>query len=253
MALAPRGGRTRVDACFAAAPLGTVTAGDVDGVGFAELQITNPGGGVLGGDRLEVAIELAPQATATVLTQGATRVYRGAAATQRTVLEVGAGAVLEYLPHHVIPFAGSSYRQKTLVRMDAGATLLAWEAFAAGRVASGERFAFERLSSRTRILRDGAPLAIDGLDLPGGGEPFDGHSYLGTVHVVAPDGLGSLARELAAALDRVPEALASASAPAEGLCTVRILCARAPALHAVLRTCREAARRALGFPAPVGR
>lgn len=246
--LAPRAGRTRAAACFATAPLGTVSVADVDGSGFAELQITNPGGGVLGGDRLEVAIELARGARATVLTQGATRVYRGPEAHQRTLLEVGPGAVLEYLPHHVIPFAGSSYRQQTIARVDASATLVAWEAFAAGRVAAGERFAFERLSSRTRILRGGNPLATDGLELASGGEPLAGRSYIGTLQVVAPIGLDGLADTLAAVLDRVPGVLASASAPTAGLCTARVLGARAPALHAALRACREAARSFLELP-----
>lgn len=218
----------------------------MDGSGFAELQITNPGGGVLGGDRLEVDIELAPRARATVLTQGATRVYRGPPARQDTVLAVGTGAVLEYLPHHVIPYAGSVYRQRTVARVQAGGTLLAWEAFAAGRVATGERFAFERLSARTRILRNGAPLAIDGLDLPGGGEPFQGLSYLGTLHVIAAGRLDALAQALAAAVCAVPGVLASASAPAPGLCTARVLCARAPALLSVLRAWRAAAREWLG-------
>jgi len=249
LVLAPRAGATRTQARSATAPLGAVNVGDVDGSGFAELRITNPGGGVLGGDRLAVEITLAPRARATVLTQGATRVYRGPQARQRTVLELGAEAVLEYLPHHVIPFAGSSYRQRTLIRIDSTATLIAWEAFAAGRVLSGECFEFDLLSSRTRILVDDVPVAIDGLELRGGGEPLEGCSYVGTLHVAAPGEADGLARTLAGVLDRVPGVLASASAPTPRLCTARVLGQRAPDLRFALQACREAAREHLGLPA----
>lgn len=52
-------------------------------------------------------------------------------------------------------------------------------------MAHGERFAFDRLYYRTRILREKVPQAVDGLDLLGG-EPFDGYSYLGALYVLAP-------------------------------------------------------------------
>ncbi len=53
-------------------------------------------------------------------------------------------------------------------------------------MAHGERFAFDRLYYMTRILREKVPQAVDGLDLPGGGERFGGYSYLGALYVLAP-------------------------------------------------------------------
>ncbi len=94
----------------------------------------------------------------------------------------------------------------------ADVALIAWDAFAAGRVARGEMFAFTRLRSRTEIHRDGIPEAIDGLDLPGGSEPFGGYSYTAAAYILAPVNLESLADDLHHHLDGVTGVLASASA-----------------------------------------
>jgi urease accessory protein len=248
--LARRGGRTIVAKCAVRAPLGTVAASHPDGSGAAEVQVTHPAGGVLGGDRLEVAVAVGPSAEATLTTQGATRAYRGAPARQDVVLRVGPAALLEHLPHHVIPFAGSALAVRTRVRVAADARLFLWEGVAAGRVARGERFAFERLSSRLRIEREATALVADGLELRGGGEAFAGRSYLGAAYVAAPRDLRALADELHAELAALPGVLGSASAPTPGLCAVRVLADSAPALYAALGAARTAARAALGLGPP---
>jgi urease accessory protein len=53
-----------------------------DGSGVPEVQITNPSGGILGGDRLETEVIVEPSAAATVLTQAANKAYRGTEAAQ---------------------------------------------------------------------------------------------------------------------------------------------------------------------------
>lgn len=214
------------------------------------MQVTNPGGGVLGGDRLELAVHVGAGARATVCTQGATKVYRGPAATQRAHLAVAAGGVLEYVPHHVIPYAGSRYRQETTIELAGDAVLIAWEALAAGRVARGERFAFDHLASRTLVLREGLTEAADGCELEGGGEPFAGRSYLATAYLAAPWGLEAFADDLHAAFEAMPRTLASASTPASGVAAVRILADDAPALAQALTRTRTLARAALGLPPP---
>lgn len=97
-----------------------------------EVQITNPAGGILGGDVLEVDVDVAPGSSATVLTQAANKAYRGEEASQTAVFRIGEGAFLEYLPHHLIPYAGSNYRQETTFHLTPDAILFAWDAFSAG-------------------------------------------------------------------------------------------------------------------------
>ncbi|QIN77749.1 hypothetical protein GBA65_03590 [Rubrobacter marinus] len=224
-------------------------AGYGDGSGAAEVQVTNPSGGILGGDELGMEVSLAPGSSATVLTQAANKAYGGPEARQDAAFEVGEGAALEYMPHHLIPYASSNYRQETRIRLAKGAILLTWDA---GRVARGERFAYARLSSRTRIMRDGLPEVVDGFDLPAGGEPFGGYSYLAGLYVLAPLDLAPLADELHhALLPGAPRVLASASAPSSGLCAVRVLARDATALYRALNVCRALSRARLGLAPPV--
>ena len=112
-------------------------------------------------------------------------------------------------------------------------------------------FAFTRLRSQTEIHRDGIPEAIDGLDLPGGSEPFGGYSYTAAAYILAPVNLESLADDLHHHLDGLPGVLASASAPAPGPCVVlRVLATGAPALYRALNLVRDATRSNLDLPAP---
>jgi len=245
-----RGERTVLKERFASAPFGAVRANYPDGSGTAEVQITNPAGGILGGDRLEMEVVLCPGASATVITQAANKAYRGAESSQSAVFRVESGAFLEYLPHHLIPYPHSDYRQTTCFHLAPDAALIAWDAFSAGRVARGERFAFTRLRSRTEIYRESIPEAIDGLDLPGGGERFGGYSYTAAAYVLAPKNLESLADDLHHLAGGVPGVLASASAPVPGLCVVRVLATGAPALYRALNLARDTARSVLDLPSP---
>ena len=235
------------------APFGAVRANYPDGSGMPEVQITNPSGGILGGDFLEVNVDVSPGSSATVLTQAANKAYRGEEASQTAVFRVGGGAFLEYLPHHLIPYAGSNYRQETTFHLAGDAALFAWDAFSAGRVARGERFAFDRLRSRTNVFREGVPEVIDGLDLAGGDEPFGGYSYTAAAYVLAARDLGPLAKSLHDFLAGFSGTIASASATAPGLCAVRVLTDKAPKLYGALNGVRTLARQSFEMPAPARR
>ena len=248
LAFEHRGDRTVLSSRHASTPFGAVRAGYPDASGIAEVQITNPAGGVLGGDCLDVKATLVPGSAATILTQGATKAYRGEAARQDAVFEIGENALLEYLPHHLIPYAGSSYRQTTEFRLAENATLISWDACAAGRVARKERFAFDSLGNRTKIFNRGAPDIVDGFELSGGDEPFGGYSYLGTLYVISPEDLSLLAGKLHEVANPMPGALASASAPSSNLCVMRTLTHNAPILYRTLNDCRVVVRSFLQLP-----
>lgn len=119
------------------------------------MHLNNVSGGVLSGDRLGLNIEVAEGAFAQITTTGATRLYRhrvGAEdSEQHTRILVRDRGLLEYLPDAVIPYAGSRHQQQTEVRLGRGSTLFWWEVLAPGRLAAGERFAYERLGVRIEI------------------------------------------------------------------------------------------------------
>ncbi|MDP9454859.1 MAG: urease accessory protein UreD [Actinomycetota bacterium] len=247
LTLARRGGRSALTRRYASAPFGSVRAAYPDGSGIPELQVTNPSGGILGGDHLRMEIVLRPGAAATVLTQGAAKAYRGPESCHEAAFSLGEGTFLEYLPHHLIPYAGSRHRLRTEFRLRKSSALLAWESVSAGRLARGERFAFDRLSSRTRLCVDGRPEAADGFELSGGDEHFGGYSYLGTVLAWVPEGEKALAEKLQQTAQG-NSILASASAPCAGLCVVRILSTNAEALYSTLNPIRDRVRDFLGLP-----
>ena len=126
------------------------------------VHLHNVSGGVLAGDRLALDVEVQSGTAAQITTTGATRLYRHRAGAgdseQRTRFQLGDGAQLQYLPDTVIPYAGSRHVQRTEFRMGRGSTLFWWEVLAAGRVASGERFAFDRLGIHSEVCTESRPI-----------------------------------------------------------------------------------------------
>jgi urease accessory protein len=119
--------------------------------------------GFLGGDRVRVDVALGPQAHAFVTGPAALKILGTGLdyAEQTTYIHVGDGAVLEYLPPYVIPFAGSRYRQKTMVHMGKGASCLILDWFATGRVRRGESLLFNEYDNTTIVLSAGEPIVYD--------------------------------------------------------------------------------------------
>ena len=142
------------------------------GDGGTLLHLHNLSGGVLGGDQLALDIELAPLARVQLTTTGATRIYRSRSdvlpARQTSVVRIGAGALLEYLPDQLIPFAGSRYQQCTRIELEQDAGLFWWETIAPGRLARAERFAYDLLQIETLLFAAGSPIACERLKLEPG-------------------------------------------------------------------------------------
>jgi urease accessory protein len=149
--------------------------------GSCLVHLQNISGGVLAGDRLDLQISLASGARAQVTTTGATRVYRARAgapaACQSLHAEVAPGAIFEYLPDPIIPFAGSRYSQTSEFHLEAGAGLFTWEIIAPGR--AGERFLYEQLDITTKIYSSGIPVAIERARLAPAQRPLEDAARLG--------------------------------------------------------------------------
>jgi urease accessory protein len=174
-------GRTVATALAQAPPLQMVRSfGLADGAALVHLH--NIAGGVLAGDDLAIAVEVAPGAQAQLTTTGANRIYRsrdGAAARQRTRVDVGAGGLLEYLPDPTIPFAGAVYEQATRIDLAADAGLCWWEVLAPGRSAAGESFAYRRLRLDLDLWAAGRPIAIERLLLEPAERPLSSRARMG--------------------------------------------------------------------------
>ena len=218
----------------------------------AIVSMLNPTGGVLGGDRLEIDVAVGPGAHACLTTPSATRVYRAAAepAVQQVRLTLGRGAVAEWVPDHTIPSAGAALRQSLEVDAAEGATLIAVDAFAAGRVARGEAWRFAQLDSALTV-RDAAGLVLHDRFVLAGGDEWRGlglaedHPYFATVVVVADAGLDGFLAELPAMVTAIGGIRAGAARLRRRAALVRCLATGAPALADALASTWALARRHL--------
>ena len=133
--------------------------------GEAVVHLHNVSGGILGGDDLVLEVEVERDGRAQLTTTGATRIYHRkpdqAPAMQKGCFHIADGALLEYLPDAVIPYAGSRFRQQSEFHLAPGAGLIAWEIVSAGRVSHGERFTFDEFTSCTMIQSLTRPLAVE--------------------------------------------------------------------------------------------
>lgn len=167
-------------------PLKVIRAFSLDD-GTALVHLHNLSGGVLGGDRLETAISVGPQARVQLTSTGATRLYRSrpdaAPAVQVYNLRVGANARVEFLPDPLIPFAGARYDQETTITLESGAGLFWWETVMSGREAHGERFAFERLEFKLDIVAEGRPRVRERVRLQPAERPLTSLTRLGPYQV----------------------------------------------------------------------
>lgn len=165
--VAAEGGETRVTDSYARAPFHYLPPSRCDG-DLPRLTIVNSSGGVLGGDRLKLEVEVGAGAALSLRTQAATKIYRSehGPAQSDCRFRLAHGAFLDYFPGEIIPFAGSDYTQKSEIDLAPGASMLLAEIVCAGRIARGERFAFTRLvldlacstTGGGRLLRDRADL-----------------------------------------------------------------------------------------------
>lgn len=133
----------------------------LDNTGCATTFLTNPSGGFVGGDDLSLVAKLQEDTHVLFTTPSATKVYRTlqSPAVQSIDVSVGPNAILEWVPELTIPFAGSHFDQTINIGLDTGASLILWDALAAGRVARGEQWAFSHFSNQIKItLSDGKSL-----------------------------------------------------------------------------------------------
>lgn len=197
----------------------------------AWVYLASYGGGLVGGDALRIDIEVERGAAALLSTQASTKVYRSPhGASQELRAVVADDALLVLAPDPVVCFAQSGYTQDVEIRMAPHAALVLVDWLGAGRVASGERWQFDRFSSATQIWCGARRLLYDSLRLT----PADGQvarrmgrfNTLLSVVVAGPPLAAETARILAEVaampLEKRADLLISASPLGESAVLLRI-------------------------------
>jgi urease accessory protein len=221
--------------------------------GLPVVFLTCPLLGLSEPDELAADVRLASGAAAVVTTQGPASLLRTREAVRlhhRFGLE--AGAHLTYLPWLTIPFPGSRAVIEHDVELEPGASFVAWDAMAVGRVARRERFAFDELHMRWRLRRAGELLLDDRLRLAGADRTlataaFGGRTHLASVLIA---GIGESALPVEAVRELLADLpLAGASRPVPGVLVVRALGDGAERLEQALWPVIALAHAAAGAPA----
>jgi urease accessory protein len=134
-----------------------------------EAVIVNTGGGMTGGDRFDIAVDVGSGAKLTVTTAAAEKIYRslGPDSEIAVKLNVAGGGALAWLPQETIVFDRVRLRRSIDVSLEADARLLLAEAIIFGRSAMGETVKQGLLRDRWRIRRDGALLFAETARLDG--------------------------------------------------------------------------------------
>jgi urease accessory protein len=135
-----------------------------------EAVVVNTAGGIAGGDRFELEVDVGPLAELVVTGAAAEKVYRaiGTAATMHVRLSVADGGALRWLPQETILFDRSQLNRSIDVELAEGASLLLAEAVVFGRSAMGESVAHGKLVDRWRVRRGGRLVFAEALRLDGG-------------------------------------------------------------------------------------
>ena len=200
--------------------------------------LINTGGGMAGGDQVDIELTLKAGAQATFATQAAERIYRslGSPVEIDIAFHIEAGARLDWLPQETILYSGGRLARRIEVDVASGGTLLMAEMVVFGRTAMGESVETGALNDQWRIRRDGTLVLAEAVRIDGRLKALmeraaiaDGARAAATVLYMAPDAESRL--EGARAALGSPRAVAAAGAW-NGLLTARFLGQRAEDVRA---------------------
>jgi urease accessory protein len=155
------GGRSVVSSARSTSPLRLLAP--AGGGHAAWVYQSSLGGGFVGGDAVVLRVEVAADASLFLSSQASSKVYRGARSRFTLDATVAERATLVSWPDPVVCFAGAAFDQMQRFALARTASLVAVDAWTAGRVARGERWAFEQLATRLAIAIDGVPVLDDAL------------------------------------------------------------------------------------------
>lgn len=216
-------------------------------IGVCHNVLVHPPGGVVGGDVLDIRAHVHSGAHALVTTPGATRFYKsnGAGATQRTLLQLDAGARLEWLPQETLAYDGCDAHNRLDFDLAEGAELIAWDITAFGLPHAGAPFARGSFAQHQewagRWLEHGVVAAQDSLMMDGA-LGLAGHRCLGSLLLACGTPLSRDQREALldatrALLDAHPQGqLCGVTAPNDHMLVLRGL---APVVEPLMQLWRQ--------------
>jgi urease accessory protein len=217
-----------------------------------EAILINTAGGIVGGDKLEFQVETRWEASLSITSQAAEKIYRSNGLTSRISVSLRAEADSElfWLPQETILFDRARIERQIEADVSSDGSLAICEAIVFGRDAMGEKISRGLLRDRWRIRRDGKLIFADALSLDGDikstlnrSAAMNGKIAMATMVVVSRAATNKLDAVREALTEEGIEAGASAF---DGMLVARILAEDSIALRAAILSALEAA----GTPPP---
>lgn len=196
---------------FTQAPLKVQKPLYPEGYGICHSTLVHTAGGMVGGDRLDIVLEMGPDCRTLLTTAAANKIYGGQPTVnpgqrlqveQTVSLSLAPNSCLEWFPQETIAFNQACYHQNIRIDLAPGAIWCGWDMMRFGRSARGEKFEQGEVRSRLSIWQDQVPLWIDHQCLIGGSSALDslnglaGYPVVGTFALVGklpePDQVNSL-------------------------------------------------------------
>ncbi|WP_308128844.1 urease accessory protein UreD [Bacillus sp. sid0103] len=219
------------------------------GGGEAYFYVMNPGGGYVEGDSYKTVVVLEEDAEAVVTTQSSTKIYktRTCPAIQEMEFHLKSGSILEYLPDPVIAYQHACFKQRTVIRMATGSSLISWDIYTPGWAPDGMPFQYDLLQAKMEIYMDDKLVLFDHVklqpdnDLKGLGM-MEGFSHYGSMIVIDHRINPALLADLQDVFDTLLEVRMGISMLAVSGFALRVLANSTQDIEKVLTICHEIIR-----------
>lgn len=158
-----------------------------EGPEVCHIVLVHPPGGVVGGDRLEIAGHVGTDASVQITTPGAAKWYRsnGRTSFQTVTLDVKTGGTMEWLPQETIFFDDAQVELVQNINLEKDSIYIGCEIFCLGRTAFGESFNTGQIRQKIKIHRDSKLIWYEQLNLRGGDKAMRSQLVLGNKTVCA--------------------------------------------------------------------
>ncbi|KAG6862419.1 hypothetical protein C0995_011859 [Termitomyces sp. Mi166 len=152
-----------------------------DGVGV--VYLLTYGGGLVGGDEVQLSVKIDSRTVLVMLSQGSTKVFKvrpehrlastrpnskspatemtAKATMQNISFTIAAGGTLLLLPDPVTCFRSASYNQTQTFQLSRNASIVVLDWLTSGRMSMGEEWAFSRYHSANEVWVEGKRVAKD--------------------------------------------------------------------------------------------
>src|SRR5271155_3642679 len=118
------------------------------------------GGGLVGGDQIELSVSIESGCKLSLLTQGSTKIFKqrkendqlSQPTAQSLKVKIDDGGLLALIPDPIQPFADSSYNQYQSFQLHPNGNLVLLDWVNSGRPARGENWSFTSFRSRNDVF-----------------------------------------------------------------------------------------------------